>query len=315
MSVRHRYQVYGLTVESDLPLSSVPAASDADSAASLSIAQGSAAYFDAIGPVPVIDRDDWVQHAVLADGRVYMRAEDVFEATVCAQGRTIVCRQLGSLDERTLEANLLNFVISASLTLRGEEPLHATVVELNGSAIGLLGRSGAGKSTLAAFLISRGADLLTDDMLRVTFADDAPLAHPGPYRLKLIGEASTRWLPGAVARGHFNSLRGKIMVEPRERTSVRLEPLPLAALFVLCEPDPSTLPEEISSRRLGGLDLARTIISSAMDTRYAEPQRLARQLRFADRLATCLPIYELRYPRNVEALAAVEGEIRSRARA
>ena len=89
---------------------------------------------------------------------MHIRADEVFEATVSACGNEVVCRRLGELDMRTLEANLLNFVISTSLTLSGEEPLHATVVELDGHAVGLLGHSGTGKSTLAAFLISRGAD-------------------------------------------------------------------------------------------------------------------------------------------------------------
>ena len=312
MSACHRYQVYGLVVESELPLSSVPAARS-DSPPALTIRQGSDEYFRAIGPCEPSDPDDWVQHAVLADGRIYLRADGVFEATVGGRGETVVCRQLGNLDQRTLEANLLNFVISASLTLRGEEPLHATVVEIDGRAVGLLGHSGAGKSTLAAFMISRGSDLITDDMLRVTFANDTPLAHPGPYRLKLVGDASTRWLPEAMARGHFNSLRGKMMVQPREPALVRLDAVPLTALFHLAEPQAGTAPEPVSSRRLSGIDFARTIISSAMDIRYAAPERLARQLRFADRLATRLPIYELRYPRLVDALPAVENEIRTRA--
>jgi hypothetical protein len=272
---------------------------------------GSDPYFAAIGPLTPRDSDDWIQHSILADGTVHIRADDVFEATVSACGNEVVCRQLGDLDMRTLEANLLNFVICASLTLNGEEPLHATVVELDGYAVGLLGHSGAGKSTLAAFLISRGADLVTDDMLRIGFENNEPLAYPGPYRLKLLGDASTRWLPEAVSRGHFNSLRGKIMVQPRESHRERVDPMPLKALFLLSEPTPDARPRSVLSRRLGGIDLARTIISSAMDTRYNKPERLARQLDFADRLATRLQVYELRYPRQVEALPAVESEIRA----
>lgn len=312
MSARHLYQAYGLIIDSEVPLLSVPAAPQGAASVSLTIKQGSAEYFRAIDAPEPADPEDWVHHAVLPDGTVYLHAAEVFEATVCARGETVVCRQLGSLDVRTLEANLLNFVISTSLTLRGEEPLHATVVEIDGHAVGLLGHSGAGKSTMAAFAISRGGDLLTDDMLRVTFESGQALVHPGPYRLKLVGDASTRWLPDAVAKGHFNSLRGKIMVQPRESAPPRLGPMPLTALFHLADTTATSSPDVVTSRRLVGIELARTIISATMDTRYIRSQRLARQLAFAERLAAQLPVYELCYPRRIEALASAVDEISSR---
>jgi hypothetical protein len=71
-----------------------------------------------------------------------MRVDEVFETIVSASGRRAVCLRLGDADERSFEANLLNFVLSTSLTLRGEEPLHATVVDLGGRVAGLLGPSG-----------------------------------------------------------------------------------------------------------------------------------------------------------------------------
>jgi hypothetical protein len=92
----------------------------------------------------------------------------------------------------------------------------------------------------------------------------------------------------------------------------RLAAVPLAALFHLATPDTSTSSNTVSSRRLSGIDLARVLISSAMDNRYAAPQRLARQLRFADGLATRLAVYRLSYPRLIETLPEVEEEIRSR---
>ena len=183
------------------------------------------------------------------------------------------------------------------------------MVEIDGHAVGLLGLSGAGKSTLAAFLISRGADLVTDDMLRVSFAGGALLAHAGPYRLKLLDEPGKRFLPAATADGYFNSLSGKVMVQPRENVPLHREPIPLAALFHLGHPDDQPGVEAVSLSRLGGVELARVIISSTMDTRYALPGRLARQIEFAARVARTLPVYELRYPRSVDAMDDVAEEI------
>lgn len=308
MNARHRYLVYGLVIESELPLTSVHEAAGGDGCADITLLAGSPDYFRAIVPGGTRDPEDWIEHVVLDDGSVYMKCSEVFEATISANGRTAICRMLGDVEQRAFEANLLNFVVSASLTLQGEETLHATVLEMEGRAVGLLGQSGAGKSTLAAYLISRGADLITDDMLRVSFSGDTILAHPGPYRLKLLDQPATGFLPDAVADGHFNALSGKIMVRPRREPRRHRAPLRLAALFHLGDPDDDTI-TEVSSTRLNGLELARTLMSSAMDTRYTGSSRMEHQMRFVARVADLLPIHALRYPRTVVALDGVAREI------
>lgn len=310
MTTSRRYLIYGLLVESELRLTSVDEAVDGGTEPAIRIVFGSPEYFEAIRPAGALDPDDWVQHAVLADGSVYMKADIVFEAVISPDGRGVVCRKLGDVDQRAFEANLMNFVVSASLTLQGEETLHATVIELDGCAVGLLGLSGAGKSTLAAYLISQGADLITDDMLRVAFAGGTVLAYPGPYRLKLLEEAGNRYLPAALADGHFNPLSGKIMVQPRETAKVGRPPMRLSVLFHIGDPDEQGEIEGVSSMRLAGVDLATIVISSTMDTRYALPSRLARQIRFAARLADVLPVYQLRYPRHFDIMDKVADEIR-----
>lgn len=310
MNARYRYRVYGLVIESELRLTSVEEVADGDGEPMVTLGFASPDYFRTIAPARAADPDDWVQHAVLGDGSVYMKADGAFETLISADGRAVTCGRLGEVDQRSFEANLLNFVMSASLTLQGEETLHSTVLDIDGRAVGLLGLSGAGKSTLAAFLISRGADLVTDDMLRVKFEGGSLLAHAGPYRLKLLDEPGTGFLPGAVADGFFNSLSGKVMVQPRTAVPCRREPTPLAALFHLGHPEDQPAVQKVSCTRLGGVDLARAIISSTMDTRYARPDRLARQIAFAARVAAALPVYELRYPRSVEAMDDVAAEIR-----
>ena len=309
MRARYRYRVYGLVIESELRLTSVEELADGEGSPAITLAFASPDHFRAIAPDRAPDPDDWVQHVILDDGSVYVKADGVFETQISADGRNVTCRALGEIDQRSFEANLLNFVVSASLTLQGEETHHSTVVEFDGHAVGLLGLSGAGKSTLAAFLIGRGADLVTDDMLRVSFAGGTLLAHAGPYRLKLLDEPGKRFLPAATADGYFNSLSGKVMVQPRENVPLHREPIPLAALFHLGHPDDQPGVEAVSLSRLGGVELARAIISSTMDTRYALPGRLARQIEFAARVARTLPVYELRYPRSVDAMDDVAEEI------
>jgi hypothetical protein len=308
----YRYVVYGIVVECEFPLTSIDVA-EPDVEAAIRISLEAPAYFRARTHGLAADPEDWFFHAVLPDGCVYMRVDEVFETIVSPNGCDVVCSRLAGVDDRSFEANLLNFVLSTSLTLRGEEPLHATVVDLGGRVVGLLGPSGAGKSTLAAFLIAQGAKLITDDMLRLTFADGRAFAHAGPQRLKLLDEAAARLLPEAVGDGHWNAMSGKIMVQPHDPMPTRHIPQPIAALFWLDERLPAAPGDAVSSTRLVGIDLVRTLSVSAMEIRYYAPDRLARQLRFAERMAGVLPVYALRYARSYPVLERVAEEIRRRA--
>jgi hypothetical protein len=297
--------VYGDCIESGFCLATLGAAPSGPCRDPVFLDQADDAFFANRRPARPDDDEDWLRHAVLADGSVYIGDDEVFETVISPDGRQVLCARRGDVDIRSFEASLLNFALGASLTLRGEEPLHATVVELAGQAIGLLGNSGAGKSTLAAWLVADGAELVTDDMLRITFAGDRALAHPGPHRLKLYDEPARRLLPGAAAQGHFSALSGKVLIEPRA-TSAAPQPRPLAALFLLAAAD-AVRP---AARRVTGAEVIRLLIASAMDIRNAAPARLARQLRFAERTAGLLPVYELVYRRDYDALAAVADEIR-----
>ena len=308
-TARCRYDVYGVVVASGFRLSSVDESDDPNADAAISLVLGSPEYFRAKTEGLALEPDEWFQHFVLPGGNIYLRVNDLFEAVVSSDGRQAVCAKLAEVDDRSFEANLLNFVLSSSLTLRREEPLHATVVDLGGRAVGLLGPSGAGKSTLAAFLIGQGAKLITDDMLRLTFVDGRGLAHSGPHRLKLFDETAERFLPDAMGDGHWNAATGKIMVRPHAPMAGRHAPWPLAALFWLGDAVPA-VEAGVSSARLAGLDLLRAITASAMNIWYYAPDRLARQLQFAERVAHVLPVHALRYARSYQLLDRVAAEIR-----
>lgn len=308
----YRYAVYGLVVDTLFPLSSLAAMAIEGVDPTIEIRFATPDYFRGVSDGLKFDMGDWFHHSILSEGNVYMKADGIFEAVISADGRRVVCAKADGVEEKTFEAYFLNFILSTSLTLQGEEPLHATVVDLGGRAVGLLGESGAGKSTLAAFLVSQGATLITDDMLRLTFVGDGAVAHPGPLRLKLFDEAARRLLPGAVADGNWNAMSGKIMVRPHAPVAGQNLAVPLSGLFWLDEPASSSAPDAVSLRRLGGLDVARVLAASAMNIRYQAPARLARQLRFVERLARAVPVHALQYARRYPVLAQVAREILER---
>jgi hypothetical protein len=307
VSSLYRYSVYGITLVSNLPLNLPPGACEngADIVVTLEVAESRA--FRSVPHDLPLDPNDWLQHAVLENGELYVRWAEWFDFLVSTSGRRVLCRNLSKVALEIFEAYLTNFAVSAALVQLGEEPLHSTVVEISGRAIGLLGTSGGGKSTLASYLIDRGGKLLTDDMLRVTIEGSEVLAHPGPYRLKLFEDAANRYLRNTVSPARWNPLGRKLIYElgnPKTARSARR----LSALYKLDAPKSRT-DWGVTLEQLTGLELFKTISGSTMNSRLHTPARLARQFRFAEQMARMLPVYRLTYPRNFEVFSQVAEHI------
>jgi hypothetical protein len=302
----YRYSVYGITLVSGVRLSLPEAARDRDVVVELRVIQPES--LRCLLRNEVRNSGHWFQREVLQNGTLYMRWQDLFEFLVASDGSYVLCCNLSNAELESFEAYLTNFAVSAALLQQGEEPIHATVVEIAGRVVGLLGHSGAGKSTLAAYLISRGGNLVTDDMLRLTFDSNTAVAHHGPHRLKLFEEPAQRYLQSAVCYGRFNRWTGKHLFQLGDPNQAP-DPRPLSALFHLNWPRLDSTPNDISLARLTGLELFRTIASSTMNTDHNLVPRLQHQFRFAERLARSVPLYRLTYSRNYDVLNSVVDRI------
>jgi hypothetical protein len=319
----HRYKVYGITLASELrhDLPSEPGDGSGDEViVELRVAQPGT--FRTLAAKLPLNPNDWVQQGILEDGSLYMGWEHWLELLVSSDGKSVLCGNRSNSSLEAFDAYLTNFAVSAALLQQGEEPLHATVVEIGDRAVGFLGRSGAGKSTLAAHLVNRGWDLLTDDMLRITFEGDTAFAHPGPCRLKLFEETAERYLQNAVCWGPFNPasaptdnllnenapLNAKLIFQLRCDGAVR-NARQLSALFHLEQPAHESESSGAVVARLAGQDLFTTILSATMNSRHHEPARLQRQFRFAERLARAISVYRLTYPRSYDVLNLVADRI------
>lgn len=308
-----RYSVYGVSLLSELALALPYEVHGCPSNVVVELIMADNNSFRGVTEHLSLDPKDWFHHVVLENGALYMRWEDLFDFIVAPDGQRVLCRKLANAAIESFEAYLTNFAVSAALLQQGEEPLHATVIEAGDSAVGLMGPSGAGKSTLAAFMIGQGGDLITDDMLRIRFINNAAIAYPGPYRLKLFKEAAERFLTSGIERGRFNPIAGKFIFEPSTQTEVKV-PRRLSALYFLDSRTEQESSVGISIKRLAGVELFMTIAASTINSRLSIPRRLERQFRFAEHLARIVPIYKLSYPRNFELLGQVADLIYQTAR-
>lgn len=151
---------------------------------------------------------------------------------------------------------LVTRVLALWLQLTGRPALHASAVAFGDRAVGLMARSGTGKSTLASALVQRGAQLLCDDILPVTFEGDSlRVSAAEPYinlwpdsagRLVSDLESLERVAPSLEkrrlrARHADGSGRGRPTLErlyvlergPNGEGGVRIEELPAAEALMM----------------------------------------------------------------------------------
>ena len=299
------YAVYGLTIESAFPLGTLPLADE--TRADIRILHTAPDTF--AGLESSATETTWYRRKPLADGSVYLGIPDVLQAVISADGRIARCAPAPNGDPRSFEANLLTFVLTGALTLQGEEPLHATVVRVGDHAIGFLGDSGAGKSTLAAFLLAEGAELVTDDMLRIAYSTGEAMAYRGPPRLKLFDAEARRLLPAAIRNAAFNPTSGKLLVET---ASLHDDRVPLSALFWLGEAAPVGAP--VMVRRVQGIEAIRILLAATLHLDHRPPERTGRQLQALERLAKGVPLFALGYERRHDLLRSVADAVHHHAR-
>lgn len=304
-----RYTIFGVPFAVDVSLE-LPSANVEQPRFSLSAAKGAWPPRDA-GQLIQSDCDGWLAFHVYESGDVEIRWGDWLYFWVDAGGKTVLYRVIEEEYPSAFEAYVANFATSVCLLLQGEELLHSTVVRYRGSGIGFLGASGAGKSTLTAYLLSKGAELVTDDMLRVSEREGELFAEPGQPRLKLFKETAQAYLPDMIGVGRWNPVSEKYLFDLAPPNEAR-EAQPLNALILLTGPIEGD-EGRVKLRSLEGLELFRTLISSTMNSRLQTRDRLARQFAFAEALSEKLPVYALHYPRRhdifPEVVEAIEEAI------
>jgi hypothetical protein len=200
---KYRHAVYGVSVQSSFFLNyPKQPASRFDSHFSIQIVRGSS--LNRLLNGTVTNRQNGSEYFFLPDGSIYLRWPDLAEFLVSPDGREITCCPGAGVPASSWQTYLLGQVLSFALVKGGIEPLHATVVVVNGSAVGFLGSSGQGKSTLAAAFLQTGHRLLTDDLLVLRERQGVFWAYSGPNRLKLFPDQA-RHLLGVCPRIPFRA--------------------------------------------------------------------------------------------------------------
>jgi hypothetical protein len=255
-------------------------------------------------PPTHIESDGFWEYRRFDDGAARFSWKDHFDFLISGDGAQVLWRRLVGVPDEVLFTYLLNQVLSHCLLLRGVESLHATSVVIGGNAIAILGDTGYGKSTLAAAFMRMGYPLLTDDVLVPEFVGKRVLVHASLPRLKLLPESAD-----AVLRSRpslpMNTFTDKMILSLEAAEHVT-HPVPLRALFAIPSQSGSAT---ISIQRAKGHAALLPLVKNTFEPTLFSRHRLEQQFRFANRLAKCVPVKLLSYPRRMELLPAVVAAI------
>lgn len=303
------YYLYGLRLRSEWPLP-YPRG-PVSCLAEVGLVQGSTSRFSkAIKEArAATDRTAWARGVRLADGQTYLRWSERCEFLISADGLVIAARALRRSSREAFHTYLLGQALSFALIQQGIDPLHATVVTIDGIAVAFLGDSGYGKSSLAAAFVHAGHRVLTDDLLVLSERAGGFTAHPGPPRIKLFPEMARKVLGPHGRPTPIATTTTKLLI-PLDQHQVFTSAVPLKMIYVLAQPahrgsDRKTVAIRRLSRRQACLELLR----NAFNTAVTDVNRLTRQLDFATSVAGGVPLKRIAYPRTVRALPVVQQAI------
>jgi hypothetical protein len=175
---------------------------------------------------------------------------------------------------------------------RGDVPLHASAIELDGDAVVLAAPGNFGKTTLAAAFHRAGYRVLSEDLTCLRRSPE-PAAIPGPAMIRLRRDVADRLeLPDAEVVVE-NSKRVCFAFAPQRRGDSA--PVPIRAAVLLLPSD-----DGIRLERAPAPDAVRDLwaVSGMLPT----DEDYSRRFEAVADLAASVPVYNLYRPRTFEAL-------------
>jgi hypothetical protein len=222
--------------------------------------------------------------------RSLIKIEDIADFEI-RDGRHIRVWPAAEATQKDIEIFLFGPAWATLCHQRGMLPLHASAIVTGAGITAFAGDSGAGKSTMAALLNSGGYELISDDILPVSFDHDSiPGAWPYLRRLKLHRDAIAELAltPTEVVSEHRDKHR--YFVHPKHTGVAKWRRL--ERLYVLGkEVTDSGVPIE----QITGADAVGALINQTYHFNFIRgTQRFGEHLAFCTRLASKIPIYRLR---------------------
>lgn len=239
------YTIYGLTVCSTQPLPILrpapPPVTDVVCVSVDMLGQTGHARVEQMQPVPSKDTawKEWSPTSVdeVREGDtiyLWVRFSGGIEFLIDRAGTEVCGWYPESVTLESATLYLIGPVLGTVLRLRGTTLLHACAINVNGSAIAMLGDAGAGKSSLATTFARLNYAILTDDLVAIK-----------EHRGSLMVQSGHPWIfvpPETVEAlyGYEDALPQAVPPWPKKRLDLignglrfQSEPLPLRGVYLI----------------------------------------------------------------------------------
>jgi len=219
------YQLYGLSVQSDLSLS-LPELPILEKSVDLKILS---AKIDIPTDIIFEQSFDNIKIVKTLDS-TYLFWKNTILCKII-QGKEIVINDLARMEKNFLKSLILGPVFAILLHQRGCLVLHANAVNMNGNAIILLGSMGKGKSTTSLALHKSGYKIMSDDIVSIQFSNSVPMVFPGSPTMKLSSEVVDNLLTNHKSLPKVYSNPSKRVYNFSE--SFLENPIPLKVIYLI----------------------------------------------------------------------------------
>ncbi len=277
----YRFAAYGLGIHSSLPLPElVPADLDADVRIFCTTA-------------PDLTAQPGRVHCISAATDAVLLGWGSVATALIRNGSELHVSRAPEIPDQVIRLLILGPALGVLLHQRGQIVLHASVMEVGGVAVALLGTKGAGKSTTAAALCARGHRLVADDLLVLDSGDPGVVrVQPGSPQLRL-------WPDAAQAIGRDPALLPRLRADSHKRAlpvpdSFRHETCPLGRIYLLKVGD--TLALEPVEGQVRFIEL----VSHSYALRFVGSHGIGRgHFQGCRQIAEHIPMYYLRRPTDL----------------
>ncbi|MGO9660512.1 MAG: hypothetical protein ACLP7F_19440 [Acidimicrobiales bacterium] len=236
----------------------------------------------------VVDGTPWYTFAQCGEGvlgRFYGLADFEIDRT----GRRVTCYRdpaARDLVAILVAGSLVAYLLSSS----GRLVLHASAVEVDGSALAFVGPSGQGKTTVATLLCAEGYPLVSDDLLPVDPGPQGVTCAPVGIELRVREKVEV-----LLQRFSSSESRGRT-VDDRHAVApflTRAGRLPLAALVI---PWPDRASSSVSARRLPPGEAALLLARCQRIEGWTAPRQRRAQFSSISEVVASVPVLEMRVP-------------------
>lgn len=310
--------VFGLTVQSNLPIPGLSPLDSPSEAADVELHLGVSPNSKTEIPA---DSEDLTYTSSYTDEsgnpalRIWKSADgaflrlaycDGFQFWLEREGKSLWAAWPAASTLEDTASYLLGPVFGLWLRLRGMTCLHASAVSIENRCVAFVGAEGAGKSTTAAAFARQGCGVISDDIVALVEQEGAFHVKPAYPHLCLWPESVEMLFGSSEALPRFSTgWEKRRLALGDQRTRFEKRSLPLGAIYLLGDHRADQAPFLEGVRPQAGL---LSLVADTFANKILDREMRAREFAVLGRLVTTVPIRRIhphKDPSRLEELCAV----------